>query len=100
MGGSLNLFNNANTWKSSKLDKVSRKCWLYVAIIAICHIIMQCNTSKFGALEATRRVPMLDQVTFLKESHSRMDDINTFLNHITIIILVADTNPIQSRGLE
>ena len=99
-GSSLNSFNNANTWKSSKLDMVGRKYWLYVAVIAIRHIIMRRNTSKFGALEATRRVPVLDQVTFLKESRGRMDDIDTFLNHITVIVLVADADPIQSRGLE
>ena len=54
----------------------------------------------FYALESIGRALVLDEVTFLKEGRGRMDDIGTFLNQVVVILLVVDSDSVQSGRLE
>jgi len=54
---------------------------------------MRHNSPKLQTLEAPHRPLRLDQLAFLKEDSSRVDDIGTLLDQTNVILLIIDTIP-------
>jgi len=54
---------------------------------------MRRNSPKLQTLEAPRRLLRLDQLAFLKEDSSQVDDIGVLLVQTNVVLLIIDTIP-------
>jgi len=54
---------------------------------------MRCNSPKLQTLEVPHRPLRLDQLAFLKEDSSRVNNIGALLDQTNAILLIIDTIP-------
>ena len=75
------------------------KCFVYIYHYqVICHIMIQCDLSKFSALELSRYTFILDKLVFFEQHHSRANNISTFLYKYRLFLII-DTDTIQFQIL-